>query len=924
MPLVMPPENLCDLDPNGKVEVSGALTISTDHEYVESLCINDGGVLTVANGKYLTVGTLHAMDGSTVIAGPTGGIYIRGDAPYDAIEDQFSTGLLFEGVVNIAGDPKTSWTRATQELAVNATSVTVEDVTGWNVDDEIVLVDSRQLTSEPHNPEKVTITSISSLTVHFTPALTHAYPAARGAWPSFPIEYYTAIGNITRSFVIKSLSPNSYNRGHSMACGNATGYIKNVAFVDMGRTTTFPLNLTNNIKGRYASHLHFLTNNASFELSGNAIVRSTPSKWAITLHSSHGQTIKNNVMYLSDGSGFMQELDVETANVIEDNLSIGVTNLSGFITPGNQGVTPIEGGISGHGFWFNGVDNYVRGNVSGNSIADGFFVTLLTTASIQYIREFDNNECIGCGNGLTLWYVGSLSRISVVSDFKEWHSVSTGNFSYPTFNVHFTGWYGRGDPNGLGDYAYRFGFHFGDYSTIGGVFSGGSIMHKAIAMEVPNGPSGGGGSDPRHFELSDTEFNNNLVAVYQTNFVGAGIPTDLPDLSNVCRNCLFVNNVKDFKREIRYNGAACSVINPTTLFVYDYNQVPGDNFRVYAVESARDYVIPAGPWEGGSGPYVGMTNLDAFAAYGVAINGEVAPPDAVPDSKVIGLIDTGIVADEGTLTTSISFATSFVGDSSGGAGNVSATFIGEDISTQGAWKGVYGLTAVELYEEAQNMPEEFTRGHGSMSASGQSPDYGGELSFDQRFPEHLTTINSGSTVTDPVTGVSVANGQPWGTYNGITARFGNQFYNRILGAGDNEVIAFHPQAIRYGIHIAGNACVRFYMVDPNNGVGHGPRVIQFDVYEMTNVQYTDPSGFGGSGQPYLPGNLLDSRLLSDFSQGKYIGWNVTGPVLFEIYSTEPLDAANGDNTQGLVVVNGIFVDPVANETINPIGWLKGS
>src|SRR5205085_7611802 len=49
----------------------------------------------------------------------------------------------------------------------------------------------------------------------------------------------------------------------------------------------------------------------------------------------------------------------------------------------------------------------------------------------------------------------------------------------------------------------------------------------------------------------------------------------------------------------------------------------------------------------------------------------------------------------------------------------------------------------------------------------------------------------------------------------------------------------------------------------------------------------------------VTGSVLDTRTVADFSQGKYVMWNISGHVAFRI-------TKNGDSN---VVVAGIFFDP---------------
>jgi hypothetical protein len=79
--------------------------------------------------------------------------------------------------------------------------------------------------------------------------------------------------------------------------------------------------------------------------------------------------------------------------------------------------------------------------------------------------------------------------------------------------------------------------------------------------------------------------------------------------------------------------------------VYDYNQVPGDDFQLYFNEQRPGFVVPyTGDIQADPGffkkgaPARGLSNQQTWDLYGIAIAGAVAPADATTRDGIDGLI----------------------------------------------------------------------------------------------------------------------------------------------------------------------------------------------------------------------------------------------------------------------------------------------
>jgi hypothetical protein len=80
------------------------------------------------------------------------------------------------------------------------------------------------------------------------------------------------------------------------------------------------------------------------------------------------------------------------------------------------------------------------------------------------------------------------------------------------------------------------------------------------------------------------------------------------------------------------------------VFVYDYNMVPGQNFQIYYNGQAANAILPQtqlnpdGTQRVTASPDAGLTNAQAWAKYGIADAGAIAPSSATTEAGIVGLV----------------------------------------------------------------------------------------------------------------------------------------------------------------------------------------------------------------------------------------------------------------------------------------------
>jgi hypothetical protein len=269
--------------------------------------------------------------------------------------------------------------------------------------------------------------------------------------------------------------------------------------------------------------------------------------------------------------------------------------------------------------------------------------------AVTPILEFSGNEAYGgSAVGLTIWDLGYPTTaqsmpISTIKNFTAWHLWEADFFSYNIQNVTFDGFVVRGDVRCCqtrGDWG--FAFEASDY------WCGNTTIQNSDIQ----GMAGGIGFDtetPGVFTVQNSYFRNYSFDIsIQTPSTGGDGFAILPRKT-------VINNVKfdpwpgapSFTAiSMDYNAQSTSLISLDQVFVYNYNQVQGNNFQVYYTQQQANFVVPqtmlnpndpSRVWITAS-PEAGLTNAQNWARYGIAIAGAIAPANTTTQSEINGLI----------------------------------------------------------------------------------------------------------------------------------------------------------------------------------------------------------------------------------------------------------------------------------------------
>ena len=616
------------------VDVEGTLAFRTDANTRMKV-----GTITVLETGRLSIGTVDRP----IPANVTAEVLIADQAIDTAIDpEQLTGGLVGVGTVTIHGAMKTpTFTRLAAEPLKGQTVLQLEQpVSGWNVGDNLVIPDTRQLRqSEARSNyapqwEELKVAAISGSSVTLAAPLAFDHRGARNGENS--VEFLPHVGNVTRNIVIRSENP-AGNRGHVIFITHPDVDIRYALFKDLGRTKMGVLDSTEydnagavrhvgtNQIGRYSLHFHHSfgpktpqANGYQFTIVGNAI--DDASKWGITVHNSHNGLVQDNVVYNSRGAAIVAEDGTESFNVFEHNFAMRSEGSGEFAPRSGYGGATADPGGEGAGFWLRGPNNTLRNNVAANVDVFGYGIaagglgvvripkfkgadTSKAEESVEIdttdapVLEFTGNEAYGAiQTGVAIGWNGTLK------DSRVWHTTRNAITAFPTDRLVVDGFVGRGDPSLLqSSLENPTGVWFTNYAAKSVTVRNANVQGMRVGVASP------------FFAKIDTEpgRGDGVATVensYFRNYVGVSVATAYtPSATQAAIKKAIVRN-SQFDRlptpangqyapaaiSMNYGMATGDTVKRDPVIVYDFNRKAGDTFRIFYSSEIPQSAVPCG------------------------------------------------------------------------------------------------------------------------------------------------------------------------------------------------------------------------------------------------------------------------------------------------------------------------------------------
>lgn len=310
-------------------------------------------------------------------------ITLTGTNPADTPLGTKVLGAMDNGVIELHGKEKISWTKLRESIGPNHAQpwkLKVAEPVDWKAGDEIVIAPSRAPsdsvdTGFAHQYEKKTIQYIpyGNQDLILSSNVQYHHSALTGYWngngQSWYLDQRAEVGLLTRNIKVQgdAASETSKMGAHIVVAGhNADGFISGVELYRMGQ---------NQVIGKYPFHWHH-GHDATGEFFKNSSIHRSYNR-GLTIHRTYNTVVEDNVIFDHIGHGIFLEEGNEEGHEIRGNLVIGTKKP----IPGEEMSDRADDGetldeIQNRGpaaFWITHPNNIIEDNVAAGTVGTGFW-----------------------------------------------------------------------------------------------------------------------------------------------------------------------------------------------------------------------------------------------------------------------------------------------------------------------------------------------------------------------------------------------------------------------------------------------------------------------------------------------------------------------------------------------------------------------
>jgi cell surface hyaluronidase len=282
-------------------------------------------------------------------------------------------GVMMGGQLDLHGQTVKSWTRLSNTAAKDATTIVVDDSSGWNPGDGVAIASTDYDTAQS---EEFTITAKNGNTLTLSGKLKFMHYGQAQTFAAKTLESRAEVALLRRNIVIRGEEASSKDGfgGHLMVMDTGKARIENVELTRMGQLKTLK---------RYPIHFHMQGDNGDGSYVLNSVMHHNFNR-CITIHGTGKLLIQNNAAFDTVGHCYFLEDGSETANTLEGNLGFrtrctlqkdGNGNQKGcYQLSDTDGLLPTDKDPAT--FWISNPANIIRGNVAAGSDNIGFWIAL--------------------------------------------------------------------------------------------------------------------------------------------------------------------------------------------------------------------------------------------------------------------------------------------------------------------------------------------------------------------------------------------------------------------------------------------------------------------------------------------------------------------------------------------------------------------
>ena len=181
---------------------------------------------------------------------------------------------------------------------------------------------------------------------------------------------------------------------------------------------------------------------------------------------------------------------------------------------------------------------------------------------------------------------------------------------------------------------------FADYNQTGLVIMNADIQGETNGIEGPQQANGEVLIENSYFQNVDNVSDSTTGSVNGASGLTAKSIVLQNDVFAAPNGFPLLAIDMDFVPQDPEEGFPCNIVVLDQVFVYNYDDVSGDNFQVYYTQQAASAIMlqTGSCYELIGSPVAGLTNQQNWNTYGIATAGAVAPSNATTVAYINGLV----------------------------------------------------------------------------------------------------------------------------------------------------------------------------------------------------------------------------------------------------------------------------------------------